>query len=160
MGIPAFEGAIERLETEKIVSGLLRAACAELATLLDAPRTVISRVIGDLIVELSDYDRAGDERPLELFLLADYPLTQAVLEARESRAVVRTDPDADPAEAALLERLGYDSLLMVPLRSRGTDWGLVEIYGDERGFGHDQIELARAVVERIGELLAEVEGAT
>lgn len=160
MGISALEGAIGRLETETTVSQLLRAACLELAELLDAPRAVISRVIGDLIVELSDYDRSGEQRSLELFTLTDYPLTQTVLETREPKTVVRGDSGADPAEAVLLERLGYDSLLMVPLRSRGSDWGLVEIYRDERGFGQDQIERAVALVERIGELLAEVEGAT
>ncbi len=160
MGISALDGAIGRLETEKTVSRLLGAACLELAGLLGASRAVISRVIGDLIVELSDYDGSGAERPLELFMLADYPLTQTVLETGEPKTVARGDPGADPAEAVLLERLGYDSLLMVPLRSRDSDWGLVEIYRDERGFGQDQIERAVALVERIGELLAEVEGAT
>ncbi|MEO5576464.1 MAG: hypothetical protein ABIR67_11655 [Gaiellaceae bacterium] len=62
--------------------------------------------------------------------------------ALPSNRLRRADPGPDPAEAALLERLGFDSLLMLPLRSHGQSWGLVEIYGD---------------VDRVGELVAVLE---
>lgn len=159
MGNLGVEGAIERLQSEPTVSRLLAAAAFELVELLDASRAVISRVIGDLIVELSEHDRSGTERPLELFLLSDYPLTQELLDAGETRIVVRSDPTADPAEAALMERLGFESLLMAPLRSGGRNWGLVEIYGDGRGFDQDQAAAALALVDAVGELLAELESA-
>ena len=63
----------------------------------------------------------------------------------EARVVVRSDPNADRAKAELLERLGFDSLLMLPLRSRGQNWGLFEIYSNDRPFAQDQIELASTV---------------
>ena len=69
----------------------------------------------------------------------------------------RADPGADPAEAALLERLGFDSLLMLPLRSHGQSWGLVEIYGDDRVFDDEEIATAASIVDRVGELLAVLE---
>ena len=160
MGKAAVAGAVERIGTETTVSRLLYAACTELVELLDAPRAVVSKVIGDLIVELSEHDRADNQRPLELFLLSDYPLTQEVIETGDARVVLSSDPEADPAETALLRRLGFDALLMVPFRSRGKSWGLVEIYGAEPGFEQGEIEAACAVVEAVGELLAELESAT
>ena len=148
---------MEKIGAEQSVSRLLHVACGELVGLLDARFASVSRVIGDLLVELGGYHRDGGQQPLELFLVTDYPLTQEVIHAGEPRVVRRADPGADPAEAALLERLGYDSLLMLPLRSHGQSWGLVEIYGDDRDFDADEIESAKAVVERVGELLAVLE---
>jgi GAF domain-containing protein len=148
--------SLERLATETTVSRLLHATGVELVGLLDASRCSISRVIGDLLVELSDHVRAGEPRPLELFLVSDYPLTQEVIEAGEPRVVLRADPNADPAEAALLERLGFDSLLMLPLRSRGQNWGLIEVYADD-AFAEHEIQSAITVAERVGALLAELE---
>lgn len=159
MATAEFEGAIERIQSETTVSRLLRAASTELVDLLAVSRCVISKVIGDLIVELSDYERARVERPLELFLLTDYPLTQEVIASGEPRVVLRDDPDADRSETALLERLGFDSLVMVPLCSRGRNWGLVEIYAGARGFDDDQIKIAVALLDRLGDLLAELENA-
>lgn len=151
------ELSLERIAAETSVSRLLHATCVEFVELLDASRCSVSRIIGDLLVELSDHLRSGEHRPLELFLVSDYPLTQEVIEAGEPRVVVRSDPNADPAEAVLLERLGFNSLLMLPLRSRGQNWGLIEVYADDRPFAQSEIELAITVADRVGALLAELE---
>jgi hypothetical protein len=58
-----------------------------------------------------------------------------------------------------MEKLGFESLLMTPLRSRGKTWGLVEIYRDARGFEPAQAALAYALAEGLGELLAKLESA-
>jgi GAF domain-containing protein len=149
--------SLARIEAEQSVSRVLHVACGELVELVDARFASVSRVIGDLLVELSGFRRSGEPHPLELFLVTDYPLTQEVISVGEPRVVRRADPGADPAEAALLQRLGFDSLLMLPLRSHGQSWGLVEIYGDDHEFANGEIETARAVVERVGELLAVLE---
>ena len=149
--------ALERIEGEASVSRVLHVACGELVELFDARFASVSRVIGDLLVELSGYRRSGEVHPLELFLVTDYPLTQEVILNGEPRVVRRADPRADSAEAALLERLGFDSLLMLPLRSHGQSWGLVEIYGDDRMFSEDEIASAQEIVERVGELVAVLE---
>jgi len=149
--------ALARIEAEVSVSRVLHVACRELVELLDASFASVSRVIGDLLVELSGYQRSGGDRPLELFLVTDYPLTQEVILNGVPRVVRRADPGADPAEAALLERLGFDSLLMLPLQSHGKSWGLVEIYADDRFFDEDEIASAQAIVERVAELLAVLE---
>ena len=80
-----------------------------------------------------------------------------MIEAGEPRVVVRSDPNADPAEAELLERLGFDSLLMIPLRSRGQNWGLIEVYAGDRPLTEEEIELAVTVADRVGSLLADLE---
>ena len=149
--------SLARIEAEHSVSHVLQVACGELVELFDARFASVSRVIGDLLVELSGYRRSGEPHPLELFLVTDYPLTQEVISAGEPRVVRRADPGADAAEAGLLQRLGFDSLLMLPLRSHGQSWGLVEIYGDDHEFANGEIETARAVVERVGGLLAVLE---
>ncbi len=150
------ERSLSRISAETTVSTLLHTACEELVTTLDAAGCSVSRTIGDLLVELAQCMRAEDPLPLALYLVSDYPLTQEVIEQGEPRVVSRADPDADPAETELLERLGFDSLLMLPLQSRDR-WGLVEIYGDERAFDKDEIDTATALVGGIGELLAELE---
>ena len=151
------ERSLERLAAETSVSRLLHTTCAELSQLTGASRCSISRIIGDLLVELSDHMRSGEPRPLELFLVSDYPLTQEAIDDGRPRIVDRSDPAADPAEAALLERLGFDSLLMLPLRSRGQNWGLIEIYAGDRPFTEQEVELAVTVAERVGSLLQALE---
>ena len=157
MSTAEVELSLERIAAETSVSRLLKATCVELVDLLDANRCSVSRIIGDLLVELSDYLRSGEQSKLELFLVSDYPLTQEVIEAGEPRVVARADPNADPAEAGLLERLGFDSLLMLPLRSRGENWGLIEVYADDRPFAEQEVQLAITVADRVGSLLAELE---
>ena len=149
--------SLEKIEAEESVSRVLHVACGELVELFDARFASVSRVIGDLLVELSGFRRSGEPHPLELFLVSDYPLTQEVISAGEARIVRRSDPVADPAEVALLERLGFDSLLMLPLRSHGQSWGLVEVYGDDRDFPEDKIATARELIDRVGQLVAELE---
>lgn len=157
MSTAEIELSLERIAAETSVSRLLHATCVEFVELLGASRCTVSRIIGDLLVELSDYFRSGEPRPLELFLVSDYPLTQEVIEAGEPRVVLRSDPNADAAEVALLERLGFDSLLMLPLRSRGQNWGLIEVYADDRRFAQSEIELATTVADRVGTLLEQLE---
>lgn len=149
--------SLQKIEAEQSVSRVLYVACGELVELFDATFASVSRVIGDLLVELSGYRRSGEQRALELFLVTDYPLTQEVISAGEPRVVQRSDPNADAAEVALLERLGFDSLLMLPLRSHGQSWGLVEIYCDDREFPEEDIATAREILERVGELVAVLE---
>jgi GAF domain-containing protein len=151
------ERSLERISEEKTVSRLLNVACEELVNMLDVAGCSVSRTVGDLLVELSQCMRLADPLPLALYLVSDYPLTREVIEQGEPRVVRRSDPAADPAETELLERLGFDSLLMLPLRSHIDKWGLVEIYADDREFDPNEIELAASLVDGVGELLTVLE---
>jgi GAF domain-containing protein len=160
VGSTTSEQAAARVGGETTVRGVLAATCRELVELLDATACAVSRVIGDLLVGLDEYTISG--RPLEHgheYLISDYPLTREVVESGEPRHVSRLDPDADATEAALLEKLGFDSLLMVCLPSGGECWGLVEVYAGESGFDGEQAELARRLAGVAGERLKELEQA-
>jgi GAF domain-containing protein len=84
----------------------------------------------DMLVTLTDYEnhvvgeiaQADEEYPLD-----DYPESRRVMEERVPFIVRVGDPDADPAERKILEGLGYRSMLMLPLISRGEPIGLMEI---------------------------------
>jgi GAF domain-containing protein len=157
---PAQVAAVaERLRAEKTVAGLLGASVRSFAELLGAPACTISRVIGDLLVDLVQHKEAGKpDRLGHGYLISDYPVTRTVVEEREPRTVFLGDPDADSSETALLRELGFDSLLMVALESADGVWGLVEIYrGEGRLFNEEEVALARGLAGEVSELLARLE---
>jgi len=121
---------------------------------LDAPACTISRVIGDLLVDLVQHRRAGPAARLgHGYLISDYPLTRTVIEDREPQTVYAGDPEADAAEASLLAELGFDSLLMLPIEAQNAAWGLVEVYGNGRRFEAADVNLALELASQAGEVL-------
>ena len=66
---------------------------------------------------------------IESYPLAEYPATAALLRDRRAKVVLVDDPEADPAERALLREWGLRSLLAAASGDPEGDW-LVEIYGD------------------------------
>jgi GAF domain-containing protein len=155
-----FDETAAKLGGETTVRGVLATTCEELVSLLDATACAVSRVVGDLLVGLDEHTLS--RRPLEHgheYLISDYPLTKEVVESGEPKRVSRLDADADPKEAELLERLGFDSLLMVCLPSGGECWGLVEVYAEVARFDDGQAELARRLARLAGERLAQLDAA-
>jgi len=120
---------------------VLSAATRELVDSLEADACGISRVIGDMLILVTEH--TSDDSTLQLgqgYLVSDFPETAVVLRTREARAVTVGEPDADPAEEALLRELGYSALLMLPLDFESEVWGLVEIYRTEpRAFSADEM---------------------
>lgn len=153
-----FEQTAAKLGGENTVRGVLATTCEELVSLLDATACAVSRVVGDLLVGLDEHTLSG--RPLEFgdeYLISDYPLTKEVVESGEPKRVSRQDPDADPKETELLEKLGFDSLLMVCLPSEGQCWGLVEVYAQVDRFDDGDAEVARRLARLAGERLAQLD---
>jgi GAF domain-containing protein len=130
--------------------------------LLDAPACTISRVIGDLLVDLMQHQRSGTPNRLgHGYLISDYPLTRAVIEERRPRTVSRNDPEPDQNEMKLLQQLGFDALLMVAIEAEDGAWGLVEVYGEKgRRFKDDEVELAQDLAGEVGEILRRLERPT
>jgi GAF domain-containing protein len=146
--------AAEQLRAAGSVAELLGLTAEALVELLNAPACTISRVIGDLLVDLVQHRRAGKpDRLGHGYLISDFPLTRAVIETREPETVYAGDPDADQAETRLLAELGFDSLLMLAIESENEAWGLVEVYGNERRFEAGDVELAQALTDEAGEVL-------
>ena len=128
------------------VPELLSSTARRLVNLSDsASACVVSRVIGDLLVDLTQHSLSGRIESGHEYLVSDFPLTKQVIESGEPQVVSLTDPNADKAEADLLRRIGFESLLMVPLETNGSSWGLLEVYGDKRGFGPDDISAAKQI---------------
>lgn len=147
--------ASEALERATTVPDLLRVASAALVELLEARACVISRVLGDVLVVLSEHAPAGESLQLGRgYLIPDFPLTQEVIGRGGSRTASILDEDPDPREIALLEELGFDSLLMISLTVSGQCWALVEIYVRGRAtFPSEHVRLAEGLVARTGELV-------
>jgi len=153
-----FERAIASLDQEQTVQGLLHTTCRTVVELVGGSACAISRVVGDLLVGLEEFTRS--RRPLEHgheFLISDFPLTQEVVEQGQARSLSRRDPDADAKEAALLEQLGFESLLMVCLPAGGDCWGLVEVYGEGGSFDERRTEIAERIAAHAGDRLGELE---
>jgi GAF domain-containing protein len=142
-------------EHSRVVRGLLQDLCRDLCSKLDASGCVISRVVGDLLVDLVEF--TPDGRRLQLghgYLISDYPLTREVLELREARAVSLHDDDPEPNEARLLDELGFESLLMLPLVVGDELWALVEVYrSGETSFSEEDVAAAEPVLAAAGSAL-------
>jgi len=145
------EQAVDALSGQNTVRGVLETACREITETLDASACLVSRVVGDLLVSLVEFSRAergpgiGHE-----YLISDYPLTHEVIERCEPRVVSLPDDAPEPTEAELLEKLGFESLLMVCMPSQGSCWGLVEVYGEGRSFDDRQAGIAKAIANAAG----------
>jgi GAF domain-containing protein len=148
------EARLLALEGEETVNGLLAATARLLVDALQATACAISRVIGDLLVELVEHSTGPSMQSGHGYLISDYPATREVLEGREPMTISVTDGDADPQEVALLRELKLDSLLMLPLLCRDEIWGLVEVYDNRPDrFVDADVETAKSVVERAATLL-------
>ena len=151
---PTVAAAAEQLRGATSVSELLGLTAESFASVLDAPACTISRVIGDLLVDLVQHRRSGaTDRLGHGYLISDYPLTRTVIEERAPRTVYTGDPDADAAETNLLGELGFDSLLMLPIEAEGSAWGLVEVYENGRRFEPGDVAVARALAAEAGGVL-------
>jgi GAF domain-containing protein len=140
--------------TEMRLFDLLEETSRNLVSALDAEACAISRVIGDVLLLVTEAVPPG--RTLQLgqgYLVSEYPETALVLERRESRSVCLSDESVDEAEEAVLRTLGYQSLLMLPLVLGGETWGLVEVYRDAPvPFGGVEVRAAAGILARFAAL--------
>ncbi len=165
----AFTGAAHLAQTKLLASELrqLLDMSSALSQSLD-PRDVavlmakhLARAVGAEQALISDWDHANDRlrtlgcypeavRPeiADFYALADYPLSRRVLNEGVIAVLDAEDPDADPAEAALLRAEGMRGLVMLPLIAKGEAIGLVELTGCSRPTSDPgQITLARTMAQ-------------
>jgi hypothetical protein len=147
--------AVEALQNEATLPGLLHTATREFVEVVDGVACAVSRVVGDVLIQVAEHARDG--RTLVLghgYLISDFPLTESALRQDEPHCVSRLDSNADPREAALLAELDLDSLLMLPLIGPAGGWGLAEIYVNGRRFDSDDVARAWPLAAAFGERLA------
>jgi GAF domain-containing protein len=149
---------LDAVDGATTIPGVLHAACRTLVDLRGAQACALSRLLGDVLVQLEEVVQPGRSLIIgQGYVVSDYPLTREVLDQRVPRRVSVHDPQADAAEAALLRELGYDALLMLPLVVGDGPWALVEVYdAGERRFSAADADLATRVVERAAARLAEL----
>src|SRR5947207_13608990 len=100
--------AREKLRAEKTVPGLLGATARAYVELLDAPACTISRVIGDLLVDLMQHQKSGKpDRLGHGYPISDYPLTRAEIEQRPPQTMSHDAPEPDTHAGRLLQALRY-----------------------------------------------------
>jgi GAF domain-containing protein len=155
---PVASGGGEAQKLASGVVGLLTALCRELTDVPGAGGCVVSRAIGDVLVEVAESTPEG--RKLQLghgYLVSDYPETQAAIETGTPRIVSLSDENVDPGEAKLLRELDFEAVLMVPLATRDGIWGLVEVYrGAGTPFSEADAAVAVQTVGRFARLLEDV----
>jgi diguanylate cyclase (GGDEF)-like protein len=85
----------------------------------------------------------------------EFPLTRMVLLHGAPQVVQRASPDADPAEVALMERYGAETLLMLPLTAGGRTIGLVELYATSgpRDFTEYEMRVYRTMANQAAAVL-------
>jgi diguanylate cyclase (GGDEF)-like protein len=121
------------------------------ARLLDADDASLMRVVDGALEQLTDDDRARGQR----WMLADYPATLGLLDARTPGQIVVGDPESDPREVAELERLGHNALLMLPMALGEGRQAMMEVYRRRsQAFTNAEIDRARVVALQFAAVLA------
>jgi hypothetical protein len=152
---PQHEQAIAAIRAQPTLPALLHTSTRAFVDAVDGVACAISRVVGEVLIQVSEY--ALDGRTLVLghgYLIADFPLTKRVLEEFEPTLCSLLDGSCDPSEADLLRELKLDSLLMAPLASGAGVWGLAEVYVNGRSFGEDDVARVRPLAAAFGEQVA------
>jgi diguanylate cyclase (GGDEF)-like protein/PAS domain S-box-containing protein len=107
----------------------------------------------DMLVTLTDFEGGVVGEIAEAdqeFPLADFPASRRVVEALEVHAIDVDDPEADPAETALMTSYGHRSLLMLPVVSRGEAIGLMEIMDTSDREWAGDLEFFRSLCDIVG----------
>jgi len=131
----------------------VRVAAAMIPAVLGGDDAAVSRVVpGEHCLE--DISRHGFSQPGERYDLSDYPATEYVLRTRTAGQVVAGDPASDPSEVALLERSGFQAVLLVPLVFGGRDVGLLELYRRHAiPWNSGEIERAQLLAHQLGAVI-------
>ena len=134
------------------VAEVLDATVRGIVDALGVAACAISRVVGDLLVDIVGHSRDGERLFLGYgYLISEYPVTRHVLERRVPRWLTVHDSGVDEREAAVMRELGYDTLLMLPLLCKGRAWALVEVYAiGRRKFGPRDLAVAEQIVADTG----------
>jgi len=131
----------------------LESALGLIAEELDASKVCLSawHPAEATVVMLAENGQRSNET---VFDIDEYPLTAHVLREQEAVQVIVGDPDADPSEVALLERLGARSLLMIPVVTRAETLGLIEAYrAADSPWSRVEINRARVIANQFAAVI-------
>ena len=146
--LPDILEASDAIWIESSVEAVLERLSKALAFVVGAAATNISKVDGPRLIDaarhtLRDVDLGEDVT----YVIAEFPVTQQVLETLTTKSISFLDDDLDGAEAFVLRELQMNSALLVPIVVHGEAWGLVEIYDMRlRRYEEDEEAIATFVV--------------
>jgi signal transduction histidine kinase/ActR/RegA family two-component response regulator len=105
------------------------------------------------LTRLARYSLAGWADPTQLGVplrLADYPLTDTVLEEQIPEQMTISQPHIDPNEAAYMQQTGLKSRLLIPMLFQRRVIGLAELADSrtERTFTHQEISQVRLLANQ------------
>jgi adenylate cyclase len=131
-------------------TALLREIAKQMITLLDAHLCVVSDYdqTSRRVSVRAEYDNLGNRHQDTMtYTLSQFPMARRAIEDHESITINVSDPQADPAEVAIMRRDGDKCLLILPMVHQGQSIGLIEVldHQRERKFGRQEMRLANAV---------------
>ena len=127
----ALVGLSRALSSSLDLEDVLRCFTAHATAVNGAAATAVSlwERDRDVLITLTDYENhiVGQIAEADVeYALADFPLSRKVMEERIAVVVRASDPECDPHERSVLLKVGYETMLMLPLVSRGETIGLME----------------------------------
>ena len=134
---------------------------AELADAVEAIKAELGA--DDLLISVVQDDElvvvgaGGPDRLFDRYVISEYPETERLLRERDSSQVLVSDPEADAGEVAVLRKLGYGSVLMLPICCAGRTIGLFEAYRrTEQPWSRFEIGRARIIALQLGATLERI----
>ena len=128
MLVEAAAGA-SSIAAEVTVDAVLERLCKTLTFVVGASGCFISRVVGKKLIDAVAHSlRDVDFSVGRAYLIDDFPVTKAALDAKQTRAISFLDEDLDRAEAFVLREFKMNCALLLPMVVDGESWGLVELY--------------------------------
>lgn len=111
----------------------------------------INRSVRTLTVYVKSGRPHKDEEVGVSYPLSDYPATAYVVENGRTLIVRADDPEADPAEVALLHLYGRALVFMVPLQIGNRTVGIIELYtaNEQRELTSGEIHLAQTIADQV-----------
>ena len=136
------------LDLEDVLTVLLD----RVSRLTGATGTAVSRwdADRDVLVTLAHHSHGANSLAdaQQEYAVSEFPSTGSVLRTQRPLQVRSSNPRDDALERALLARLGFRSLLMLPLVARGETIGLMEIADvNDRAFTPQDVEFCQAVCD-------------
>ena len=128
MLVEAAAGA-SAIAAEVTVDAVLERLCKTLTFVVGASGCYMSRVVGKKLIDAAAHSlREVDFSVGRAYLIDDFPVTKAALDAKQTRAISFLDEDLDRAEAFVLREFKMNCALLLPMVVDGESWGLVELY--------------------------------
>jgi diguanylate cyclase (GGDEF)-like protein len=144
--------AANAIGSEATTASVLERLAKGISFVVGATGTVVSRIEGGRLRDLTTHAlrdiSLGED---DSYVIADYPVTQEVLETRRVRSLSFLDDEIDSAEAFVLRELQMNAAMLLPLIVQGETWGLVEIYDMRmRRFTIEEEAVAQFLVAQAG----------